>query len=64
MRHRGTDVGNFVLAEKADGKHFTDDYVEVLVRLPCVDSLTVPTRIGGSSPNQAVDGFAGTWVYI
>ena len=33
MRHRGDDVGNFFLAEKADGKEFTDDDEEVLVLL-------------------------------
>ena len=31
MRHRGADVGNFFLAEKADGEEFTDDDEEVLV---------------------------------
>ena len=31
MRHRGADVGNFFLAEKADGNEFTDDDEEVLV---------------------------------
>ena len=31
MRHRGADVGNFFLAEKADGEAFTDDDEEVLV---------------------------------
>ena len=31
MRHRGTDIGNFFLAEKADGEAFTDDDEEVLV---------------------------------
>ena len=31
MRHRGADVGNFFLAEKADGKAFTDDDEAVLV---------------------------------
>ena len=31
LRHRGTDVGNFFLAEKADGEAFTDDDEEVLV---------------------------------
>ena len=33
MRHRGADVGNFFLAEKADGEAFTDDDEEVLVLL-------------------------------
>ena len=31
MRHRGADVGNFFLAEKADGNEFTDDDEEVLL---------------------------------
>ena len=31
MHHRGEDVGYFFLAEKADGKAFTDDDEEVLV---------------------------------
>jgi DNA-binding response OmpR family regulator/signal transduction histidine kinase len=31
MRHRGADVGNFFLAEKAGGKEFTDGDEEVLV---------------------------------
>ena len=31
MRHRGADVGNFFLSEKADGEEFTDDDEEVLV---------------------------------
>ena len=30
MRHRGADVGNFFLAEKADGEQFSDDDEEVL----------------------------------
>ncbi len=30
MRHRGADVGNFFLAEKADGQEFTDEDEEVL----------------------------------
>ena len=30
MRHRDTDVGSFFLAEKADGKAFTDEDEEVL----------------------------------
>ena len=30
MRHRGADVGNFFLAEKADGEEFTDEDEEVL----------------------------------
>ena len=33
MRHRGDSVGNFFLAEKADGEEFTDDDEEVLVLL-------------------------------
>ena len=33
MRHRGGDVGNFFLAEKADGEEFSDDDEEVLVLL-------------------------------
>ena len=31
MRHRGTEVGHFFLAEKADGEEFTDADEEVLV---------------------------------
>ena len=31
MRHMGADVGNFFLAEKADGEEFTDNDEEVLV---------------------------------
>ena len=31
MRHRGADVGNFFLAEKADGEEFTDEDEEVLM---------------------------------
>ena len=31
MRHRGTEVGHFFLAEKADGEQFTDDDEEVLM---------------------------------
>ena len=31
MRHRGADVGNFFLAEKADGEEFTEDDEEVLM---------------------------------
>ncbi len=31
MRHRGEDVGNFFLAEKADGEEFTDEDEEVLM---------------------------------
>ena len=31
MRNRGADLGNFFLAEKADGEEFTDDEEEVLV---------------------------------
>ena len=31
LRHRGADVGNFFLADKADGEAFTDDDEEVLV---------------------------------
>ena len=31
MRHRGTDVGHFFLADKADGEAFTDGDEEVLV---------------------------------
>ncbi len=31
MRHRGTDVGNFFLAEKADGEEFTEGDEEVLM---------------------------------
>ena len=31
MRHRGTEVGHFFLAEKADGAQFTDDDEEVLM---------------------------------
>ena len=30
MRHRGAEVGHFFLADKADGKEFTDDDEEVL----------------------------------
>ena len=30
MRHRGTDIGHFFLADKADGEEFTDDDEEVL----------------------------------
>ena len=30
MRHRGTEVGHFFLAERADGEEFTDDEEEVL----------------------------------
>ena len=33
MRHRGTEVGHFFLAEKADGEQFTDDDEEVLMLL-------------------------------
>ena len=33
MRHRGADVGNFFLAEKADGQAFTDEDEEVLMLL-------------------------------
>ncbi len=33
MRHRGTEVGHFFLAEKADGEEFTDADEEVLVLL-------------------------------
>ena len=31
MRHRGADVGNFFLADKADGEAFTDEDEEVLM---------------------------------
>ena len=31
MRHRGADIGNFFLAEKADGEEFTDEDEEVLM---------------------------------
>ena len=33
MRHRGMDVGNFFLAEKADGEEFTDEDEEILTLL-------------------------------
>ena len=41
MRHRVTDVGNFVLGENAEGKEFTDDHDGLLtlfaswVLIPC-----------------------------
>ena len=41
MRHRSTDVGSFFLADKADGKAFTDDDEEVLALFASQAALAI-----------------------
>lgn len=58
MRRRGADVGNFLLAEKADGEAFTDDDGEVLVLFASSSWALVSHEL--REPLAAIKGSATT----
>ena len=53
MHHRGEDVGYFFLAEKADGKAFTDDDEEVLVLFASQAAAAIVNALTHRNEQQA-----------